>query len=258
MNYKPILVFGSLCFLFAIGHVGVRAQSTGKLQLKIQSSKQVYRLGEPVDLTFQLHNVSDSPVPVDCFWTSTGALTVYLADSRKSDFAQYDAGWGTVEAVCNNIIKPGGNLQTSAKILWNRVIEDSNLISPDVTKRARVGRIASSYAFPKPGVYLIKASAFNYATAKIESEPLEVTIEAPVGEDLEVWNKIKNSCDIAYFIQIGDLQAPSYKPDEREKVLQEIEQIINQYPDSFYAEMLRDNLSKFHAAEARRKQAAKN
>ena len=94
----------------------------------------------------------------------------------------------------------------------------------------------------------------NEESTTIESEPIKITIEEPADEDLEVWNKIKNNGDFAYFIQEGDIRIPVYKMEERAKFQQEVEQILIDYPNSFYATSLRQSLDKFKANEAKRQE----
>jgi hypothetical protein len=90
---------------------------------------------------------------------------------------------------------------------------------------------------------------------KVESEPIKIVINEPVGEDLEVWNKIKDNGNFAYFIQEDEIRIPSFKPDEREKFSKEFEQIINQYPNSLYTQSFRLSLDRFQAAEAKRQES---
>ena len=102
---------------------------------------------------------------------------------------------------------------------------------------------------------LLKQENGKVVKSELESDPITLLIQEPVGEDLEVWNRIKNSGEIAYFIQEGDIAIPGYKKEEREKLRLEIEQIINDYPDSFYAESLRQSMAKFQANEAKRQES---
>jgi hypothetical protein len=71
---------------------------------------------------------------------------------------------------------------------------------------------------------------------------------------LEVWYRIKDNGDIGYFLQEGEIVRGRYhKPEERAKFQQEVERLLNQYPNSFYAQSLRQSLDKFKANEEKRK-----
>lgn len=113
-------------------------------------------------------------------------------------------------------------------------------------------------AFTEPGVYRIKAR-FNPIikgeknSGFIYSDPIQITLEKPVGEDLIVWDKIKENGDIAYFIQEGYPRIPEYKAEDRAAFLKMVEQIVIDHPNSFYAESLRRSLGKFESDTARLK-----
>ena len=87
---------------------------------------------------------------------------------------------------------------------------------------------------------------------------MKITITEPNGENLDVWNKIKDNGDIGYFLQEGDLiRGRYYTAEERAKFQQEVQQIISEHPNSFYAQSLRQSLDKFRASEAERQEYMK-
>jgi hypothetical protein len=251
-KYTFLVVIALSTFLAVTSFAFMQDSSLNKLELTIETSKQSYQLGEPVDLIFALNNKSNQNIEIYCFGTASGDLQVHISEG-KGTFLEYDAGWGTVDIICKNTLKPNDKIETSAKILWNHKIEESNLISSDVIKRAREGKIVSYYAFSKAGTYFIKALALNVGTTRVESKPIKIKIEEPDGENLEVWNKIKDNGDIAYFLHKGDFKIPSYKSEEREKLRQEIEQILIDHPNSFYAQAFKRSLEKFQVMEEERK-----
>jgi len=67
----------------------------------------------------------------------------------------------------------------------------------------------------------------------VDSEPIAITVEEPIGEDLEVWNRIKNDGKFAFFIQVED--------------------ILQKYPRSIYAAPLRRSLEKFESRKTFRR-----
>jgi hypothetical protein len=81
-----------------------------------------------------------------------------------------------------------------------------------------------------------------------------VVIKEPEGEDLEVWNKIKDKKSFAYFIQNAEILGSNIDPEETAKFQAEVEDILQKYPNSFYAQSLRQSLDKFKANEAKRQE----
>ncbi len=253
MQYKRTVFLGlaiAILCLAGLGAIQTKTVSSNPLKLTVDSVKSDYKLGEPVELSFTLTNTSEKDIPLACFGLGTGELQLFISKNKKN-FFEYKAEWGNVDAECHNVLKPEGQLQIpGVKILWNHKIEDSDKINPNVIKRAREGKIVNDYAFSEAGTYFVKASAFNN---ELSSEAIKINISEPTGEDLEVWNKIKDRGDIAYFIQNGYVQIPDYKPEEKAKFQTEIEELVEQYPNSFLAEEIEQSLAKFQANEVKRK-----
>ena len=254
MKHEQLVFLGlSIIFLgvFSFGTIQVKANLSNPLILTVNSAKQSYMLGEPAELSFTLTNSSNKDTLVGCFGLSNGDFQILTSQNNK-DFLEYTGDWAVIDATCSGILKPDNKIEIPfTKILWNSKIEDSNIIASGVIERARKGKIVSYYAFPEAGIYFIKAKSLDL---KIESEPIQITIKKPVGEDLEAWNKIKDNGDFAYFLQEGEFRIPSYKNEERAKFQSEVEDIINQYPNSFYAQSLRQSLDKFKSNEAKRQE----
>lgn len=257
MKYQQSILLGSaLVFLYlaSFGSAQLTTASPGPLTLKVRSEKQSYLLGEPVELSFALTNVDDKDIPFGCFGIGTGDIQLFVSKDKK-EFLEYDAGWGTVDAICNNLLKPGDKLEIShVKILWNRKIKESDQISPDVIRHARQGKIVNDYAFSESGNYYLQARIFTDGITKLESDPIKITISKPTGDDLQVWNRIKDRGDMAFFIQNAHMQVPDYKPEERAKFLQDVEWIMIDHPNSFYAGLLKQSLDTMKAADLKREE----
>jgi len=254
MNYK-FLTIATVSFsliFFSLYIARTRSASNQTLELELTASKSSYMVGELNSFSFEISNRSDENVSfANALSGGAGYLKVFISKD-DNNFKRYagprwgkdDAGYGVLT------LKPNESVKNTATIFWNGKPEISNSAPPDVIKRATEGKILTDYAFPEAGTYYVKASYSIFFTKQanpvlIESEPIKVIIEEPVGEDLEVWNKIKNNGDFAYFLQEGDFKIPSYKTEERENLKQKIEQIISQYPNSFYTESLRKSFAKF-------------
>ena len=220
------------------------------LTLKVTSEKQNYVLGEVVKLNFELINEGEKVVKIpfrpDVY---TGYLGVWIAFDGQ-EFNQYkNTSWGRMEQ-SGPILQPGQSFISQANFLWNSKPKTLNL-NPDVGK----GRIMNDYAFPKVGVYFIKAMATvpGNTPMKIESKPIQIVINEPIGNDLEVWNLIKDNGDFAYFIQQGG--TPTYQDEKAEKLLEEIEQIAQNYPNSVLGGQMKQKLEKFRIDEEKRRKS---
>lgn len=242
MKYKKLflMVFSTFCVLGIVSFAYMQNHSASELTLKVSSPKNIYKLGEPLIFSFELSNNSNEAITLlDVFGTETGFLHIKVSQGSSEFLGANDPNWGRLDTSGKTYIKPTENVRSEGNILWNWSSQETSV-----------------FRFDKPGVYYFKA----YYTAmiegenskiKLESEPIQITIEEPVGEDLKAWNKIKANGDFAYFIQKGNVRIPSYKPEERAKFLREVEQILADYPNSFYTESLQQSLDKFRANEAK-------
>jgi len=246
------LVIATLITVWVRGVDAINQSETDSaLTLKVSSDKQTYVLGEAVKLNFEVLNETDKAIALPYSPdVSTGYLNVWIASSNQ-EFKQYsNTSWGRKE-YSGPTLQPEQSFKSQATILWNNKPETSHL-NPDAAKRAAEGRIMADYAFPTAGVYLIKAVLwFPEIKLKVESKPIQIVVNEPVGDELEVWNKIKDNGKIAYFIQKGDF--PTAKDEERGKLLKEVEQIVQIYPNSFLVSQINQSLEKFRVNEERRK-----
>lgn len=150
-------------------------------------------------------------------------------------------------------LQPGQSFKSEATVLWNSKPDISHL-RPDVAK----GKIMTDYAFPKAGVYLVKAIASipdansDAVSAKIESEPIEIVVNEPVGDDLKVWNQIKDSGDIAFFIQTGSFLTSQNEVEKN--MAEQVKQITQNYRNSFLSGQMQQKLENFKTNEQRKKE----
>ena len=262
MKYK-FLTIATICFslIFLLLQIACTrsASSQTKLELEITASKPSYMVGEFNSFNFEITNKSNERVFfANALGAGTGYLKVFISKGDNNFKRYVGPRWGKDDAIPGVLtLKPNESVKNTTTIFWNVKPVISNSSPPDVIKRATEGKILADYAFPEAGTYYVKASYTIFFAKQanpiiIESEPIKVIIEKPVGEDLEVWNQIKDSSNFAYFIHEGDFLIPSYKPEERAKFQEEIEQILIDHPNSFYASSLRQSLDKFRANEAKR------
>lgn len=245
MKSRNSWILGFILFAFfatvGLGVVVGRKPGTD-LQLKVESSKDTFMLGEPIMLDVELLNTSGKDlVLVNTFDPTYGSLKIYSRSGQKS--VEYmNPKWGILELNGITKIKANEGLSNNVSVLAR--LEPENV---------------AKFFYTKAGTYSVKVSyEIRYPGQEkaqvLESDPIELRIVEPVGDDLTVWNRMKNNGAIGYFIQHGDTHILSYKTEERKKLKEEVEQIIEQYPDSFYAASLTDSLANFNAAEAQREQ----
>lgn len=230
-----------------------------KLELKITSAKEKLIPGEVVSLTVIATNKSDEIIKMlDGLSPEHGYLNFLISQDGQNYKKYKHPKWGRRDSkLFSVLLKPGESINASANILWNLKPEfDASQLAPETVKAVTEGRILTDYVFPKPGVYYIKAVYSVYFIdgqdkyVQIDSKPIQVTIEKPEGEDLEVWNQIKDNGEIGFFLQEGDFRNPY---DEKSKELkQKIEQIVIQHPNSIYADFFQRKLEKFRENEAKR------
>lgn len=207
-----------------------------KLEITVKSSAYVYALGETVPLDIEIKNNTEQDVVLSGTSAESGYLQFFISEDRQGEYKKYsNAGWGNKNTK-PKVLKFSDAVTSKATILCNAVPELSHL-NADAAKEASTGKIVTTYALPEPGDYYIKAVLIipnPDNPVKIESEAVQITITEPIGADLEVWNKIKDRSDFAYFLQEGVFSIPENKSTERAKFQQEIEQIISRFPDSLY------------------------
>lgn len=227
----------------------VSSQTGVGLDVKVKSSKQDYFLGEVISISLDITNTSSTDIPVKGTNVESGYVKIFIA-SDDQKFKEYsNSSWGRAKTK-GTIIKAGQTASSQAKIFWNfsPVNRFSNL------EGFEKSHIMTDYVFPAAGVYLIKAVLYIPGTnpVQIESQPIQIVVNEPTGDDLQVWNRIKNNGEIAYFIQQGSFK--TYKDEERDKLINEIEQIIRAYPNGQLADKMKQTLEKFQLDEEKRKQ----
>lgn len=225
-----------------------------KLTLKISPLKQSYVLGEVVSFDVKVTNIGDTDVVLRG-WTAETGYIKFLISGGNQKFKEYaHSDWRHGHKP--KAIKAGETKESVTDLLWN--------FSP-------VGRVAdlrgvyenhimTELAFPEPSVYFIKAvliiPTVGDGRAEFESEPVQIVVNEPVGEDINVWNRIRKNPDLAYFMQQGEVR--SAKQEEREKLVKEVEQILADNPNSFLAGEMSKSLEKHRASEAKRKEFLEN
>lgn len=252
---RTVLTSLALAAISLLGFLSAQAATSNNSDpyVVIKASKAKYFTGEvvAVDVIFE-NQGSEIETLYGLPSQNVGTLSFRISTDNKEYRLYRPAGYSRSDIKELPLeLRPGSSLKTSAAILWNDTARSKHL-NPQAS-----GELATAYAFPKPGTYFLKASYVSYSAGIpkfVDSEPIAITVEEPLGEDLEVWNRIKNDGNFAYFIQEGDLQAQVYEPNLRDAFQKEVEAILQKYPTSIYAAPLRRSLKEFKSRKIRRNQ----
>lgn len=248
----------TICLLFVIAFgQGSNPQDSevnpNPLVLNVTSDKHAFTLGEIVNLHFTVTNeTSGERVLAGGSNVYTGSIRIFLAD-EGGDFKQYyGPGWGIVDATFPEIVlKPGESYRTDATLLWNPVLETSHL-SPEAAKRAVVGKVSTAFALPEVGSYWIKATLDiprKGSVYSVQSDPIQIVVNAPEGENNnKIWDTLKGNAEFAYFMHKGAFLTDS--PVEKASLLKVLEEMVANYPNSFYSEIIRGKLIEYRQKES--------
>lgn len=237
------LTIGILVFGMMRSNTVQSSEAKPDLILTVATDKETYILGERINLQFELRDKNDKTFTLRTLPTvEVGYMQVWLAAASDKNFKKYQgAGWGFSEGS-----KPwtGESFKSTAEILWNGK-PFPNGPPPD-------DQIITEYPIMEPGVYLIKATAIIFLDGIksdiekiiIESEPVQIIVNQPVGDDLAVWNEIKNNDDFGSFMRNGAFLYGK-KPEETQKLLEKIEMLISKYPNSLLVSQIKQGHKRF-------------
>lgn len=252
-NKKPMYIVTSisialmLCVSWSIIGFTQTKTANADLLFKGKANQETFILGEPITVEFEFTNIGENPVAVIGGGVEVGSLKIFIAN-KDGEYNEYVSGdWGRMQGQ-KITLKPSQSLKYSgATILWNGKPNVSHL-NEDTAREVLKGKITTEYALPEPGSYFIKGvSTFGETATPIESEPIKIVINEPVGDDLEVWNQIKGNKEIAYLMQKGAFNTGNEA--KKEQLSNQVEQIFVQYPNSVYASYLKPNLEKYKARQ---------
>ena len=249
--FLGLIIILILCSLLSLAVSKRVINPSIKLSLKITTASQGYILGEIVPLNFEIINEESKEISLPGELAMDGeSLRVYIADDIGT-FKEYlgpRSGF-QIDGLYNDIkLKPKESFKSQTPILWNS--------KPPTEYKGEVfaqNLIETDYAMPKSGVYFVKAvlDIPGEVPSQIESEPIQILLNNPVGDELKIWNRIKENGEFAHFMQTGNCKIS--KTEEREKLLKEVQQIITKYPSSLLVSQMKQSIEKFQANEERRK-----
>ena len=242
MKYLQRSVPSVLALLIAISPLSPVSQSENDswkfADIRISTANQAYILGEPVRLDLRFTKKGDASTIIEDDSIATGSLRVFIARERGKFLRYSFKGW-----VAGRTHRYEGRDRYSFDtILFNSKPETAHLSDVGKTK-AEEGMILTDYAFPEPGIYRIKATlGFTKVTngkaswETVESNEISLELKQPEGDDLKVWEIIKADPRIGYFLTSGE--APVRFPSIQDAVMQEVEKITSDYPNSYLSRLL--------------------
>lgn len=144
---------------------GARIARGSPVKLRLVAPQDTYTVGEPVIVTVALKNTGDEPVSViPRLQPEYRFLSVAIKPPGSDDFVPYRAPvLRDARRVGSKTLEAGGRLEAEAKLFLS----------------------ADGWTFEEPGTYVIQASypaGAEIGNARIESEPLTITIERPATE----------------------------------------------------------------------------
>jgi hypothetical protein len=182
-GYRSLIIF-AIALLGLVASLALpkegRDAETG-LILKVSFPKDSYILGEPLTAHLELkNNGSNSVVILDNFSVETGHILLKGIRSDGVTFGFGNPRWGVKDWVG----------KSTAGLLW---YADE--------------KMNAAFRLNEKGEYTIVAEYSVYfdngglAPVRIQSAPVRINIEDPLGEDLEVWNRIRCDGDFAFFFK---------------------------------------------------------
>jgi len=224
----------------------------GELTLKLAVPKQNYVKGEIVPLEIEVANTSSKNISIKGADVESGYVKIFVSPSNLA-FRQYLPG-GVRKKTGNVVLSGYGTVKSQATILWNFAPETKDL-SDSAVKTYSDNQLMTDYAFPDAGIYFVKAVLIipGETMTKIESRAVQIVVGEPIGEDLEVWNEIRDNGEIAYFVQQNEFRG-SVTSVEKEKLLNKIEQLVADNPNSLLRNQLSESVEKFRVSETKRKE----
>ncbi len=221
------------------------------LKIKILPLKSEYLLGEPVTLSVEILNSSNDKIKVPINILSSS--DVQISEDDITYYNYYGRNGIQLEVIPEIDLLPSQSIQHQFNILWNSKPEVGHLNS-EVAERVSKGRILTDFAFTKPGLYFVRilVNSIKHNKNQIVSEPVKIMIKMPQEQDLLVWNKIKDNGNMAYLLQEGDFLIPRYRTEERKKLIEQVEDLIETYPSSFYASRLSQKLGELKSYDFQR------
>jgi len=203
------------------------AQSSGapcELTPTVSPSSHTILPGEPLDLAVVLTNSSGTDISLEAPSETIGTVRVGIAGiGEPPAFKRYlGPGWGTEDVVqAPRPLAKGGTIRLNLRILY------------------QVERL-QPYTFATVGTFRLKVRYRDETVCPAGTETPTFTVQVvdPKGDDLAVWNAIKDCARCAHFLHTG--RASGNKVSQDAVAL--LRAVANKYPKSRYTRVIRQQL----------------
>ena len=105
------------------------------------------------------------------------------------------------------------------------------------------------------GVLLKAVYRSSISNQRMESDPVQVFVIDPSGDDLEVWRAMRTNPRLGYLLQTGVLVGAP--PAEEDEAVATLEVLLSRYPTSAYARQIGPGLQKFRVFVQRQRSKAR-
>ncbi len=178
----------------------------GNLELMISSAKAFYLLAEPVFIDFKLKNMHSTEKAQISPELAVEMDMVSLFIAQGDDpFHKYHPGYVIEPGLPKKALEPSAAIVHRQIVLYNALTKD--------------------YAFPKPGVYKIRAVYHRYGFAPdVESNTIQIEVKMPTGTDAEALRLFKSK-------EVADL---IMNVNEDSKAVENLELLISRHGSTLY------------------------
>lgn len=160
------------------------------LKLDLTPARSSWLAGQPVEILAKVTNVGQEPVTeVILLDPRFGEIDLVVAAEGGPWRAYLGPDWGVIDAELRPVtIAPGGSVEARFTVLWNQ------------PSAGALHQLEGHLAFPEPGRYRLLAT-HPLGVGGLSSGPVGIAIGAPAEGDGELWQFLKETPEVARFIQ---------------------------------------------------------
>jgi hypothetical protein len=225
-NPMPYYVVGRRTVIAFLVANAVASAASPPVSVRLVAPRTDYLVGEPVLLDVVVRNISDSKLAAYNVGYDGYEHITEIFISKREKFNKFLFNEFTCLEPSVYTLGPGESSNNPVRLLFGRA------------GRKR----PAGLAFAEPGTFTVKVVyplllVGDQRVYRIESNPVQVTINAPVGADNEVWRRIR-SPEVFDFLQFDD-------GPEQERAVVKIVEALRASPGSRYKASFEPALRRF-------------